>query len=149
MSTLADPATRSSCIERLHTLNPSLPARWGRMTAHQMLCHLNDSFGVAAGVRYASPATGLFQRTVMRWGALHMPLPWPKGVPTRPEIEQGNGGTPPSEWNADRSALQRWIADFPSLNSFALHPIFGALSQKEWMIWGFRHVDHHFRQFGL
>jgi hypothetical protein len=119
------------------------------MTAHQMVCHLNDSFDVGTGIRHASPATGIFQRTVMRFFALHSPIPWPHGVPTRPEIEQGRGGTPPVEWEKDRSELCRRMVEFAGLQSFGLHPIFGAMSRPDWLIWGYRHVDHHFRQFGV
>ena len=28
------------------------------------------------------------------------------------------------------------------------HPIFGAMSVKDWMRWGYLHADHHLRQFG-
>jgi hypothetical protein len=30
-----------------------------------------------------------------------------------------------------------------------VHPIFGKLSQGDWLTWGYRHVDHHLRQFGV
>jgi hypothetical protein len=149
MRLLSDLAVRSSCIDRAATLRPTLAARWGRMSAHQMVCHLNDSFEAAAGIRHASPASGIFQRTVMKWGALRLPIPWPKGVPTRPEIEQGRGGTPPTVWETDSAALGQWINRFPTREKFAHHPVFGALTYEEWMIWGFRHVDHHLRQFGV
>jgi hypothetical protein len=149
MSTLSNPTVRSALTERLARLQPSSSRRWGRMTVHQMVCHLNDSFSVAAGARYASPATGLFQRTVMKWAGLHMPIPWPKNVPTRPEIEQGRGGTPPSDWDSDRFTLRRWITEFSDHREFGEHPAFGPMHREEWMIWGYRHVDHHFRQFGV
>ena len=29
------------------------------------------------------------------------------------------------------------------------HQVFGELTRNEWMIWGYRHLDHHLRQFGL
>jgi hypothetical protein len=119
------------------------------MTANQMVCHLNDSFDAAAGTKYASQASGLFQRTVLKWVALRTPLPWPHGVPTRPEMEQGRGGTPPSEWGADCAALSHRIAGFANLQNFGRHPIFGAMSRPDWCIWGYRHVDHHLRQFGV
>jgi hypothetical protein len=32
---------------------------------------------------------------------------------------------------------------------FADHAIFGPLSEQEWMIWAYRHSDHHLRQFGV
>ena len=28
------------------------------------------------------------------------------------------------------------------------HPIFGAMTDAEWMRWGYLHTDHHLRQFG-
>jgi hypothetical protein len=33
-------------------------------------------------------------------------------------------------------------------NTF-MHPIFGALTREEWLIWGYRHTGHHPRQFAL
>src|SRR5271155_2729688 len=96
MSTLADPKVRAACRDRIQRLQPNASAKWGRMTAGQMVCHLNDSFRVGMGEKYASPATSLVQRTFIKWVAL-----WTPGVPTRPEIEQGRGGTPPAEWKND------------------------------------------------
>jgi hypothetical protein len=32
---------------------------------------------------------------------------------------------------------------------YAAHPMFGPLTRREWMLWGYRHMDHHFRQFGI
>jgi hypothetical protein len=29
------------------------------------------------------------------------------------------------------------------------HPILGRLSRGQWMRWGYRHMDHHLRQFGV
>src|SRR5579862_4041577 len=105
MSTLADPAARAACRERIQRLVPTAPAKWGRMTAPQMICHLNDSFRVALGEKYASPAGSFLQRTFIKWVALRTPVRWPPGVPTRPEIEQGRGGTPPVDWASDCSDL--------------------------------------------
>jgi hypothetical protein len=149
MSTLADPKILSGACERVARLEPGAAARWGRMTAHQMICHLNDSFKLATGERFASPTDSLYQRTLMKWAALHTPVKWPQGVATRPEMEQGVGGTPPADWEQDRLELQGLIVRFPTLTRFGTHPMFGAMSRKEWMIWGYRHVDHHLRQFGL
>jgi hypothetical protein len=59
----------SGCVGRLTFLDPHTPSQWGRMNAHRMICHLNDSFRVATGERQASPATNIFQRTVIKWAA--------------------------------------------------------------------------------
>jgi hypothetical protein len=36
-----------------------------------------------------------------------------------------------------------------SLLKATQHPMFGRLTTNEWNVWGFRHADHHLRQFGL
>ena len=75
------------------------------MSAHQMVCHLDDSYKCGLGEKYASPATGFLQRTLLKWLALEMPLPWTKGVPTRPEMEQGKGGSLPLDFRQDVALL--------------------------------------------
>jgi Protein of unknown function (DUF1569) len=147
---LSDLADRESVAQRLANLSPLDTRRWGAMNVHQMVCHLDDSYKCALGEKVASPASGLFQRTVMKWLALHTPTKWPKGVPTRPEMEQGNGGSLPVEFRED---LHRLLATFQQfcekLPSPCLkHPIFGEMSAEDWMRWGYLHADHHLRQFG-
>ncbi len=149
MSTLADPMVRAACRARIQRLDANAGPKWGRMTAPQMVCHLNDSFRVGMGEKYASPATSLLQRTLVKWIALRTPLRWPPGVPTRPEIEQGRGGTPPGEWDADRAELFKLMDAFAEKQTFGVHPTFGKMSERDWLIWGYRHVDHHLRQFGV
>lgn len=149
MSTLADPRARAACRDRIQRLRPDTPAKWGRMSAPQMVCHLNDSFRVGMGEKYASPASSFLQRTFIKWIALRTPLRWPPGVPTRPEIEQGRGGTPPAEWSRDCAELMVLIDAFADRQTFGEHPTFGKMSHRDWLTWGFRHVDHHLRQFGI
>jgi hypothetical protein len=150
---LADPRIRARCHERLAKLNPDAPPLWGRMNARQMVCHLNDSFLAAIGEKPVSSVSNLFTRTVMKFFALRVERPWPQGIATRPEVEQGRGGTPPGEWERDCAALAASLDRFAGWGSegrrYAVHAIFGPLTAEEWRIWGYRHVDHHFRQFGV
>ena len=150
MKTLYDPNCTREILTRIGNLHSDTPRLWGKMNAHQMICHLNDSFGVAMGRKHASIAERQYG-PVMKWLALYMPLKWPKGVPTRPEIDQEKGGTAPSEFQADQQlllALTEEFASQPRGFSFAAHPIFGPMTEKEWMRWGYLHTDHHLRQFG-
>jgi hypothetical protein len=122
------------------------------MSAHQMLCHLNDSFLAVMGERYVSSATGPLQRTVVKWVALYAPIPWPKGVPTRPEMDQLIGGTAPVEFDRDKRALVTVIERFSNPKrdfEWSPHPIFGQMPDPEWLRWGYVHTDHHLRQFGV
>lgn len=152
MLTLADAATTAAIVARLRTLRPDSERRWGRMSAHQMVCHLGDCCLMAMGDYHVSPSNRLIDRTVIKWLALYAPLPWPRGVRTRPEIDQVcGGGTTPAEFARDVARVEALVgqlvarrgrADWPS------HPIFGRLSEAAWLRWGWLHLDHHLRQFG-
>ncbi len=146
---LADPGCVDHLSERITRMTPDAPRQWGKMTPHQMLCHLADAFRGALGERPAAPRETLLSRTLVRWVALRTPITWPKGVMTLPEVDQYLGGTKPVEFDADRQAVVDLLRRFASQNgSDERHPMFGALTRREWQVWGFRHVDHHLRQFG-
>ena len=150
MKTLKNLNERQTIALRLAELSPEDKARWGSMSVHQMMCHLDDSYKVALGEKTASPATGFVQRTVLKWGALKAPMQWPRGYPTRPEVEQGKGGTVPVGFRQDLDSLLWTLSRFcDGLPSPCLpHPIFGKMTTEDWMRWGYLHADHHLRQFG-
>jgi hypothetical protein len=150
VKTLKNPSDRQALTTRLSRVSPQDTARWGVMSVHQMVCHLHDAYKSPLGEKYSSPATGLLQRTLVKKIALNVPLPWPKGVRTRPEMEQGKGGSPPVDFHEDLAALLSTLDRFcDHLPTPCLpHPIFGKMAAKDWMRWGYLHADHHLRQFG-
>jgi hypothetical protein len=149
VKTLGNQDDKNQILGRLQEINPGSERRWGKMTPHQMLCHLADAFRGALGERPAAPRETLLSRTLVRWVALHTPITWPKDVMTLPEVDQYLGGTKPVEFDADRQAVVDLLRRFASQGgSDERHPMFGALTRREWQVWGFRHVDHHLRQFG-
>ena len=137
-------------IARLERLGPRHQRQWGRMTAHQMVCHLSDSFLLGLGERDASAVDTWWSRNVIKWIALRTPAPWPRGIQTRPEVDQEHGGTRPDQFARDRVRVVELMRRFVAPDArFGRHPIFGAMRRDDWMSWGYRHVDHHLRQFGL
>jgi hypothetical protein len=147
---LETPANVDDLIARLQRLDPERPRRWGTMTAHQMLCHLSDSFLAVFGERPVSPAETWWSRHLTKWIALHTSLPWPHGIPTRPEVDPRQSGTQPAEFARDRARVVELIRRCVQPDApFDRHPIFGAMRRDEWLLWGYGHVDHHLRQFGL
>ena len=99
MKTLHDTAARDEILSRLERLQPGGERRWGRMTPHQMLCHLSDSLRCAMGLRDASPARSFLNGTLIRWVALHTPIPGPRGYRTRPELDAQRGGSRPTDFD--------------------------------------------------
>ena len=150
MKTLARPCDKAEILRRLRMVRPDSARRWGRMSAHQMVCHLADGFRMAIGAKTVSPATGLLQRTIVKWFALYAPVPWLAGLPTRPETDQEHGGSRPADFAADvarvETLLELVTAPTRRLDRTS-HPIFGAMSEAAWLRWGYLHADHHLRQF--
>jgi hypothetical protein len=152
MKTMAREDCRAEIIRRLGDVTPASIRRWGRMSAHQMICHLIDSFRMMTGEKTVSDATGVLQQTVIKWIALYAPLRWPPGIPTRPEIDQEICGPSPGTFGDDVaslvSVLERAIAARQTAVDHPEHPIFGRMSRAAWLRWAYLHTDHHLRQFG-
>jgi hypothetical protein len=150
MKTLAAAGDRAELRGRLERLTISQKPLWGKMTVDGMICHLADAFRLPLGEKAASDARPGLPRGLYKWAALRLPMKWPRGVPTVPEMEQGVGGSSPTEFDADRRVLVQLMERFAesSATNRPAHPIFGQMTKAEWMRWGYLHVDHHLRQFG-
>ena len=148
MKNLADLSTQQQIKQRLQTVSPESQRRWGRMSSNQMICHLTDSFRRTLGEKRT---TDLRPNKILKFAALWIPIPWPHGFKTRPEMDQEVGGTRPVEFEDDRQQLiaymDRFTCELP-LPLFAPHPVFGVMTRKELMRWAYLHMDHHLRQFG-
>jgi Protein of unknown function (DUF1569) len=151
MKTLARHRDKTALLARLRTVRPESVARWGRMSAHQMVCHLSDALRMATGQRPVSHTGGLLDRTIIKWIVLYLPLPWPKDIATRPEIDQEQGGTRPLDFAADVAQLEALmeLTTRPSTCDRQRHPVFGRMSETAWLRWAYLHADHHLRQFGV
>lgn len=148
---LDNAADRQAILNRLGKLRAESPRQWGKMNAHQAVCHLCDSFRGVMGERTLS-GTPMWIGKVVKWVALYSPLTWTRGTPTMPEVDQMKLGTKPVEFAADVSELRQLEERFsrvPHDFTWKPHPFFGEMSERDWMRWGWLHMDHHFRQFGV
>lgn len=152
MKTLARQRDTIEILQRLKTLRPDSVRRWGKMSSHQMVCHLIDACRMMTGEKQVSQATGLPQRTIVKWVALYLPLPWPAGILTRPEIDQEIHGRRPIDFANDIDELETIVkAISAQAKEFErqTHPIFGCMSEAAWLRWAYLHMDHHLRQFDV
>ena len=155
--TLAQSADKQQMVQRLQKIQPNSQRLWGKMTASEMICHLSDSFRVAMGEKTTGPLKEKLlplpmPLPILKWLALDCPLHWPKGVKTRAEIDPQRAGTKPGDFPADMRELRRLLERFtqkPRDFEWQAHPIFGLMRDEEWQRWGYLHMDHHLRQFGV
>lgn len=153
MKTLAREQDKAEVLRRLRALRPDSVRRWGRMSVHQMVCHLSDGYRILTGERTVRLAATPLPRPIMKCVALYVLVPWPAGIPTTPEIDQDVGGTRPVDFDADVAELEKLLhriaTDRRGQLAGQLHPIFGRMSESAWLRWAYLHADHHLRQFGV
>ncbi len=150
MNTMFEPSKAAALTTRIDRLRPDAARQWGRMSVGGMVCHLSDAFRMAVGDRDTRDRGNLATKTIIRFVAFWTPLPWPHGVKTFPEADQELDGTPPGAFAEDVAELKDLMKRFAAQRSgpFPRHPLFGSMTNGEWGRWGYRHVDHHLRQFG-
>lgn len=152
MKTLARAGDQAEVVRRLKEVRPDSARRWGRMTAPQMVCHLADAFRMALRQKPVSDVPGFLNRTVVKWVALYAPVRWPRGILTRPEIDQQlEGCTKPGDFTTDVQQVAAFVALLAAPKAefvWPSHPIFGKMTERDWLRWGYLHMDHHLRQFG-
>lgn len=148
MPSLWQPEARSRLLMRLAELRPDAPRRWGRMTCPQMLAHVNDALRMAIGDLATAPRPGPMRYSPLKQLIIYV-LPIPKGVPTARELL---GRIDRAQWEQEAAVFPSLLERFasrPAAASLPGHPAFGALSRRAWGVLAYRHVDHHFTQFGV
>ena len=147
MQTIWEPEVRQELLRRLGALKPESHPHWGRMNCNQMLAHLCDAVRMPLGeITVAAKASPLRLKPVRH--AIIYWLPFPKGAPTAPELINRQA----EDWGAevdDLKQLLERLAERHIQATWTEHPIFGRMSGKDWGALTYKHVDHHFRQFGV
>jgi hypothetical protein len=138
--------------EALVPLRADAAARWGRMTAQQMVEHLIWSFELSTGrfgVECSTPAEQLPRAR----GFLQKNRPMPRDF-MNPLLVAGLPPLRHASLEEAKRALGVEVERFREQErgtpaaSF-VHPVFGSLGNEEWSRSHFKHGVHHLLQFGL
>ena len=141
--TLWNELDRADLLARVDRLRPDMTPAWGKMNATQMVTHLNEWMKLATGELVAAPRNLPMRYPVIK--DIVIRLPWPKGVPTAPELlERTTSG-----WDVEIADFKARLKSFEKQSEWPLHPAFGRLSTRTWGVLGYKHTDHHLRQFGV
>lgn len=143
--TLWRESDRADLLARVDELRPDINPAWGKMNATQMMTHLTEWMRLAAGELTAAPRNMPMRYPVIKQLIIYL-MPWPHGVPTAPELLSREA----SGWNTELADFSERLRSFEKLKSrsqWPLHPAFGRLSTTEWGVLGYKHTDHHLRQF--
>jgi hypothetical protein len=134
-------------FQRLDQLKIDSIPLFGKMNAHQMVCHCTDQIRLALGTFMAEEYGRLEPKEVIALSKAGKTVPAAKGLG---QVE--GGGTKPINFSTDVKLLKQHILDFSMLNEnfeFGLHPYFGHMTKEKWIRLTLYHLNHHFNQFGL
>ena len=147
--TLWDEAARRALLDRARRLTPASTPRWGSFTVDRMLAHVVDGFRMATGELPVRPKK--VRLPISRWPLnvlfIHL-VGMPKHAPTARELV----ARPPASIEEELRELDAQMALLASMRErtdWPAHPFFGKLSRRAWGVLGWKHVDHHLRQFGV
>lgn len=147
MKNAFDSADRESLGNRMDGLTLDRPALWGKMDCARMLAHLTDAVLMALGEISIPPRSGPLRLAPIRYAIIHV-FPFPKGAPTAPRLVERRAESAAAEVEALKSAMERFAA-LAGQTEWVEHPAFGRMTEKDWGVLVYRHVDHHLRQFGV
>jgi hypothetical protein len=144
MKTIFDKATRAELISRINSLDESSSAQWGKMNVYQMVKHCARWEEMLLGKTVYRQS--LLGRLVGKWALKDMMKdePLKRNLPTVPSFKiNGNGDV--------AAAKAEWIGligeHAKRENAGFMHPFFGRLTAEQAGFMGYKHIDHHLRQF--
>lgn len=145
-----DPKTTEETFKRLEKLTYMSKPQWGKMNAAQMLAHLNVAYDLAYGKR-ASKAN-LFAKLMLKLfvkGIVVGEKPYSKNSPTGPDFLIADERDFEKEKALFIANVKETEAKGASYFEGKESSAFGKLSSKQWSIQFYKHLDHHFTQFGV
>ena len=148
MHNLFDPATAADIFLRIEKLQPDCKALWGKMNGAQMLSHVQAPIEVALGDKQLKRTLigFLFGRIARK--KLFNAKPYPVNLPTDTTFVRKGDHHFDTEKQKLIMMLNRFVSGGYEGLSQLPHPFFGKLTPAEWSIGMYKHIDHHFKQFG-
>lgn len=149
MTNIFDASDNHALQGRLQQLSSETTPLWGKMNASQMVLHCQKPLDVADGklVLKRSLIGFLFGKMAKR--SFLKSDEFKKNMPTAPQFKIAE--TP--EFENEKRVLMELIRKFGTVGPKVLvnkkHPFFGTMTDQEWGILQYKHLDHHLRQFGL
>ncbi len=146
---LFDSTTHSEIMQRLHNLTDESQRKWGKMDVAQMLAHCTEAFKVPLS---KNKLPRMFLGRLLGWmlkSKLYNDVPWKQNLPTAPDFIIKDHRV----FDVEKTKLTEIIRAFynagPDGISKYPHPFFGKFTPDQWGKSMYKHVDHHFRQFGI
>jgi hypothetical protein len=146
-----DPKTTETVMGRLNSLTHTTKAQWGKMNAAQMLAHLNVPYDIAYGKK-TPKKPGFFGKLMLNLFVKNIVIgekPYSKNSPTSPDFIIADDRDFEQEKALFISNIKGTELKGPAYFEGKESGAFGILTSNQWSIQFYKHLDHHFTQFGI
>jgi oxepin-CoA hydrolase/3-oxo-5,6-dehydrosuberyl-CoA semialdehyde dehydrogenase len=136
----------------LQRLKPETPRLWGSMAAPQMLDHLHAGTVLFMAKRIVPLEVP--EEKLERYKAFLMSdKNFGEGAP-KPDLYHEYEAAEPGAFQAQKDAFLKTLSTFDDVTQtdpdfWCFHPSFGKLNAEETRQLQYKHIRHHFQQFGL
>ncbi|MBC3758373.1 DUF1569 domain-containing protein [Hyunsoonleella sp. SJ7] len=150
MKNIFKPEITNEVIDRVNKLGPTTRPEWGKMSADQMLAHLNVTYEMAYEDKHKKPnGFTKFMLKLFVKNTVVGEKPYKKNSRTAPQfliVDARN-------FEAEKKRLIDYLKKTQSLGEDHFDGreshSFGKLTKKEWNNMFYKHLDHHLTQFGV
>jgi hypothetical protein len=148
MKNIFDAPDQLELLQRMEKLTPQTKNIWGQMNVSQMLCHCTKAMQMPTGEIRPKPEAIRFLGQFLKKAVLGEGQ-FRKNSPTSNELKI----TGQHEFDIEK---QNFLRAFEKLTKGGeagvvaeKHPFFGKMKPQEWGRINYKHIDHHFSQFGV
>ncbi|MFD2724894.1 DUF1569 domain-containing protein [Hyunsoonleella rubra] len=150
MKNIFKPEVTKEVMDRVNKLGPTTRPEWGKMSADQMLAHLNVTYEMAYEDKHKKPnGFTKFMLKLFVKNTVVGEKPYKKNSRTAPQfliVDARN-------FEAEKKRLIDYLKKTQSLGEDHFDGreshSFGKLTKKEWNNMFYKHLDHHLTQFGV
>lgn len=150
MKSIFNDQDRKEILQRIEQLTEATDAHWGKMNVSQMLTHCTQGLKMITGeikpkrVPFPINLLGmLLKNKILGEGDMR------KNSPTASELKINDA----KDFETEKERLIAAINNLYAIGEQgiwqAIHPFFGKMTQKEWGILNYKHLDHHLKQFSV
>ena len=147
MKSLFSQKAYEEIMGRLNNLEESSSPLWGKMNASQMLYHCQLPLNVILEKEDYNLKPNFLIKLFFKKSMYNDKL-WRKNMPTMPLFRI----TDLKDFSVEKKALAELISELyeqRGRDHWQPHPSFGKLTKEQWGKMQYKHLDHHFRQFGI
>ncbi|WMI68024.1 DUF1569 domain-containing protein [Mangrovimonas sp. YM274] len=149
MKSLFDSSAHTEILERMENIQEHSIPLWGEMNAAKMFAHCCGPLKVSLGKLELEKPNFMMKFMLSFFRAsLYDDKPWKKGLPTTKEYKI----TQDTNFGSSKKELIDLINEFHAKKdqtTWPVHPYFGSFTPEQWGMMQYKHLDHHFIQFGV